>query len=531
MLIRADPKTQTISLLSIPRDLQVPVWCPRRAQSLGTTRIDYAFAYCGPAGSLETVRKLTGLQINYLITVDFHGFKEIVNDLGGVWLDIDRSYYNKNVGTAATDYANIDLQPGYQKLSGGSALEFVRFRHTDSDLYRLAREQEFLRAIRDQVARSFDPLELPKIVSDIAHNVEVGSKNGFSDTTVLSWALFAATLPPGHIFQNYISDVAGVNVGGAQELTASSYTISNAIARFLNPNLGASKAAGDAALRVRVAIRSTAAPPPSRTTVTVLNGNGVAGAAAVASSLLAARGYRTVLPADGAAANAPSYTYLHSRVYYDPRRPGAQAAATRLAGLLAPAIVEPLPAVRSLLSLDPGAMVVAIVGQTFHGRLAAPRSAAPAQPQYVPPQTRYDPAVALALLRPLAAKVPFTLDSPAVLERSSQPDTYPGDADARLYWIDSHHRAVRLVFVTGAGEFWGIEETDLPSPPILEAPSFSRYVGGRRLQFYYAGKNLHMIVLRDGAASYWVVNTLLNSLSSETMIAIARGLQPVHPGR
>ena len=149
----------------------------------------------------------------------------------------------------------------------------------------------------------------------------------------------------------------------------------------------------------------------------------------------------------------------------------------------------------------------------------------------MPPQTRYDPAVGLGLLRPLAARVPFTLESPALLERSSQPDTYAGDADARLYWIDGHHRAVRLVFVTGAGAFWGVEETDLPSPPILEAPSYSRYVGGRKFQFYYAGKNLHMIVLRDGAASYWVVNTLLNSLSSETMIAIARGLQPLHAGR
>ena len=313
MLIRADPATKTISLLSIPRDLQVPVYCPRQAQPLATTRIDYAFAYCGPAGSLETVHKLTGLPIDYLITVDFHGFKEIVNDLGGVWLDVDRSYYNKDVGTAATDYANINLQPGYQLLSGGSALEFVRFRHTDSDLYRLAREQEFLRALRDQVARNFDPLELPKIVSDIAQNVEVGSKHGFGDTDVLGWALFAVTLPAGHVFQNYISDVTGVTVGDADELTTSMATVRSAVEQFLNPDLGAARAAGDAALRLRARTHTTT-PRPTRTTVTVLNGNGVAGAAAIASSLLARRGYRTALPAGGAAANAPSYAYVESRV-------------------------------------------------------------------------------------------------------------------------------------------------------------------------------------------------------------------------
>jgi LCP family protein required for cell wall assembly len=112
MLVRADPQAKTISLLSLPRDLRVPVWCPHNPQPLGDTRIDYAFAYCGPAGSLETVQKLTGLRINYLITVNFHGFKEIVNDLGGIWLDVDRRYFNQNVGTAATDYSNINLEPG-----------------------------------------------------------------------------------------------------------------------------------------------------------------------------------------------------------------------------------------------------------------------------------------------------------------------------------------------------------------------------------------------------------------------------------
>ena len=71
----------------------------------------------------------------------------------------------------------------------------------------------------------------------------------------------------------------------------------------------------------------------------------------------------------------------------------------------------------------------------------------------------------------------------------------------------------------------------MPSPPILEAPSFTRQLDGRTFQFFYAGANLHMVVLRAGPATYWVVNTLLNSLSNETMIAIARGLEPLGPSR
>ena len=67
-----------------------------------------------------------------------------MNKLGGVWVDIDRRYYNQNTGSVATNYANIDLQPGYQQMTGKKALDFVRFRHTDTDLFRLARQQLFV---------------------------------------------------------------------------------------------------------------------------------------------------------------------------------------------------------------------------------------------------------------------------------------------------------------------------------------------------------------------------------------------------
>src|SRR5215208_6949454 len=71
MLLRADPQVNAISMLSFPRDLIVDVTCPG-----GTTyrdRINTAYTECGAKGTLETVRKLTGLSINYLITVDFRG--------------------------------------------------------------------------------------------------------------------------------------------------------------------------------------------------------------------------------------------------------------------------------------------------------------------------------------------------------------------------------------------------------------------------------------------------------------------------
>jgi polyisoprenyl-teichoic acid--peptidoglycan teichoic acid transferase len=114
-----------------------------------------------------------------------------------------------------------------------------------------------------------------------------------------------------------------------------------------------------------------------------------------------------------------------------------------------------------------------------------------------------------------------------VLERSSYPDSCCGDVPARLYWIVKGKKAIRLVFRTGANEYWGIEETNWTDAPILGDRSFRHDIGGREWDLYYSGSHLHMAVLRGNGATYWVVNTLLDSLSNETMLAIAKGLKPL----
>jgi LCP family protein required for cell wall assembly len=517
MLVRADPSTKTISLLSFPRDLVVPIYC--KGGFVTNDRINSAFSRCGSTGTLETVKHLTGLPVNYLITVNFHGFKEIVDQLGGVWMDVDRRYYNRNVGTAATNFANINLQPGYQRLGGGSALEFVRFRHTDSDLYRLARQQQFVRAFKDQVSKNFDPLNLPKIVSAITENVEVGAKSDFTDSTVLRYALFAATLPHGHFFQERIADVQGYS-----ELFASTSALKDAVSQFVAPDVGVAKVANATALGKKI---KTKTPPPKETTVTVLNGNNVPGSAANASYLLAQRGYLMVLPPNNLEPNAPTGPYFHSQIYFDPKQKGAKEAAAALQKLLQPADVRKLPHEPRLRALYPGSMLLVIVGQTFHNTL--PPAPVVSVPKRQPAYVRFDRAPGDELLKPLASRVPFRLQVPTILERSSNPDTLYGDKPVRLYWIDGRgkHKAVRMVFRTGANEYWGIEETNWTGAPVLDDRSFRHTLGGREFSLYYSGSRLHMVVLHSGDTSYWVVNTLLDSLSNETMLAIAKGLKPM----
>jgi LCP family protein required for cell wall assembly len=527
MLVRADPSTKTISMLSFPRDLDVPIYCPRTKTDTegyvasSNDRINSAYSRCGETGTVLTVKHLTGLPINFLITVNFHGFKEVVDKIGGVWMDVDRRYYNRNTGAYYNDYANINLQPGYQLLSGQQALDFVRFRHTDDDLHRNARQQQFVQALRAQISQNFSYTSIPSLIDSITKNIEVGEGgHPLSGEQVLSYAFFAKALPAGHVFQNRIE-----NVQCSLGCQASSTDVQAAVDSFQNPDVTSSKSANAAALGIKIKQKT---PPPSKVTLTVVNGNGVPGAAADAAYKLGpqGRGYNVLPAPNGLEPNISPHVF-HSKIYYDPAQKGSKLAAVALQNLMQPADVAKMPRRPKLLRLDPGSMLMVVLGQTFHGDIAPlPTHVVPKhQSAYV----RYDASSGTDLLRSLHGKVAFPLYTPTVLERNSYPDTQSGDKAIRRYWIDGHgkHKAVRLVFRTGGNEYWGIEETDWGDAPVLSDRSFRHSVGGREMEFYYSGSHLHMVVLRAHGATYWVVNTLLDSLSNETMISIAKGLKPL----
>ena len=512
MLVRADPATDSISLLSFPRDMRVEIRCP--GQSPYFDRINAAYADCGPQGSLQTVRALTGVQINYLITVNFRGFRQIVDRLDGAWIDVDRRYFNDRGGPFG--YAKINLRPGYQQLTGRQTLDYVRYRHTDSDLYRVARQQQFVKAFKGQVQESFAPTSLPKVVNAITNNVEVAQGGGVDvdGRTVLSYALFAYGLPKGRVFQTRIEGLEGVN-----ELTTDSENITRAITTFTHPDVESSDKATAVALGEKTKRRT---PAPRATTITVLNGNGVSGSASTAGYLLRQRSYQILTPPNGLPANAPSFDYFRTKVYFDASRRGAREAGRKVANLFASAELEPLA--RNVSQLANGAMLTVVVGQTFHGSLAsAPIDQTPKRER---PNVVYGPNASIDHLRERRARVRFPLMVPTVIERSSWTDsTMP----VRMYWIDpsEKHKAVRLVYRMGSNEYWGVQMTDWDDAPALADKSHTRRIGGRVYDLFYDGPKLHMVVLRTPKASYWVINTLLDRLSNETMIAIAKGLKPL----
>jgi LCP family protein required for cell wall assembly len=155
ILLRLDPDNDAIALMSIPRDLKVEI------PGVGTEKFSSAYAYGGPKLTLQVVKELTGLPINHIVNVDYLGFVRAVYAIGCVYVDVDRRYYHSNVGVPPSEqYSEINVQPGYQLMCGKRALEYVRFRHTDTDLVRAARQQDFLSSARQRVP-----------ISDLARDV------------------------------------------------------------------------------------------------------------------------------------------------------------------------------------------------------------------------------------------------------------------------------------------------------------------------------------------------------------------------
>jgi LCP family protein required for cell wall assembly len=537
MLVRADPEpdgdpsNRSISLFSFPRDLRVPIYCPSSSKSaaepspvyMTTDKINAAYSLCGAEGSLLTVKELTGLPINYVVAVNFRGFKQIVAHMGGVWMDVDRRYFNDNSNAGyGQNYATIDLQPGYQRLNGSNALDYVRYRHGDSDLFRIERQQMFLRAFKERAAQ-LSIADLPKIVGTISKNIEVGQKGGGSlpIKTVLSYALLAYRLPSGHFIQARVPLANVQEDSGTSDLTVSDQSLQQAIEAFANPDVeAATRAAGQNGV---ARVRRPSVLPPEKTTVLVLNASHTEGLARDTSYGLGQRGYKTVEAAGGQAANYPGSELWHSVVYYDPAQKGSKAAAGELAKLFRGADVKTIvPAVARMAN---GAMLVVALGETFDGTLP-PMPVQEDVPEKQAPRTTINPSLTRSQLISVRRRLHFRLEVPTVVESSSVLSTQSG---LRVYGLGDNHHTVRLTFKMASDMYgyWGIQEMNWADAPVLQGTHFSHRIHGRDYDFYYSGTHLHMVVLRENGASYWVVNTLLDKISNETMIAIAKGLRPL----
>ena len=530
MLVRADPQLNTLSMLSFPRDLVVPIYCKDPNIAIANDRINSAFTRCGPVGTLNTVEKLAGTPINYLITVDFHGFKLLVNKLNGIYIDVDHRYLNTQGGPGG--YATIDLEPGYQKLDGQQALDFVRFRHTDSDLYRVARQQIFVEALKDRLASGFSIFDIPKLIGAVKGSVEIGQGGcatcAPSLSEIESYVGLAYKLPPGHLFRDTIQNLQPYGLANA-ELVAATSDVQTAVEQFQHPDVTLAARSNAVALGRKPKAAKQPALQPGQVSTLVLNGTTIMGLARDTSYKLALAGYHTVqLPSTSRLlADAPSQNYYSSDVYYDAVQPDARQAADVLkAAFGAHTLVAPLPPELSPYAQQAGnPLTVVIVGTSFSGELENPQAHVVQVTPHSPAVVRTDPGLTLAPLQALRGKLGFRIMLPHEIERSS---TLAALEPVRAFKPAPHTHELALTFVTGAGNvYWNIIETDWASAPILRHPTDHVRLGGRSYDLYTTGGNINMVVLHEDGVSYWVVNTVLNDLSNETMLTIAKGLRPL----
>lgn len=154
MVAHLDFAKKSVSLLSIPRDTRAQI------PGHGVTKINAAHAYGGPALTAQTVQQNFAIPSDRYVALDFQGFEQAIDLLGGVDLTVDKQMdYDDNWG-----HLHIHLKPGLQHLNGQQAMGFVRFRHSDSDLVRVQRQQNLLAALKAKLCAPQTLTKLPQLL-------------------------------------------------------------------------------------------------------------------------------------------------------------------------------------------------------------------------------------------------------------------------------------------------------------------------------------------------------------------------------
>jgi LCP family protein required for cell wall assembly len=427
LLLRLDPDRNAIALMSIPRDLKVEI------PGVGTDKFNAAFAYGGPKLTLQVVKELTGLPINHVVNVDYLGFVRAVDAIECVYVDVDRRYFHSNLGVpVSAQYAEINVQPGYQLLCGKKALQYVRYRHTDTDLVRAARQQDFLSAARERVP--IDDLVLDRnglidiftqyTTSDINDKetmLEVLKLFVSSRNAMINEVHFPAELGPSYVYaspemiQSAVDTFLGIEASGGPRGS-------------LEDSTGGSSGKGGKKKHKSKQKRKQQKPhlaptkPPGSDGLVPAHEAGELEAKSVARKVSAGFPvfYPTRLPSGAAYVESNSYEHVQDpRVYHFKDTDGHRHGAYRMVGVL-----------------------------------------------------------------PLSDGV--------------------------------HYFGVQGV------QGWS-------DPPILDSPSLSKTIRGREYEIFVDGDRVSLVAWHRGDNTYWVANDLLNTLTNDQMIGIARSANVIIP--
>lgn len=349
MLVHVDPASTTATVMSIPRDLWVPIPGKGFSQRINTT-FD-----TGPDLLVQTIQQNLGIPIDHFVEVDFQSFRDVVNAVGGV-----KEYFP----TPARDAFSLLNIPaaGCYSMNGDMALSFVRARHyeykvngrwvfeAESDLARIKRQQSFIKKMiaKAQSSGLTNPLQLNNIIGGVTNNLTVDT--GFSQSLMLSLGKRFRSLSPDSL-PTATLPTTPATINGADVLLLQQPDAQQAVTDFLHPKQASTATTPPGPT-------TTSAVAPSDVRVAVLNGSGRPGEAGKAGTDLGRQGFVVT-----SAHSANNFAYPASVIRY---LPGSVAKAQLLAS-----------AVRGATQLQEdssiqGADVELITGQSYQGITTLP---------------------------------------------------------------------------------------------------------------------------------------------------------------
>ena len=422
LLVRFDPEQGQTSVLSIPRDLLVNIKAST-GQYYPQSKVNAAYTYGamlgGTRGSMvlaaETIEHevFPGLKLNGIIDVNFAGFIKVVDALGCVYVNVDHRYYHINTGAPEENYSEINLQPGYQKLCYNNALSYVRYRHTDSDFVRVARQQDFLRDLREQISPENVAGQLDTVAKAVGHAIVTAGFSSSADQLIQLAKLIAFSQSKSLRQVKFRAANSNFSLKGGSYVTSTPELEQATLADFLHGR------------------QKVSAPSPQSAPTT--------------SKGHAAHGHHH-------ASSVPSAASI---------------------GL------------------------------------------------YPTSSTGDNELVKESVNVPFRVLYPGLESGPAV----QQP--------ARAYTLLDNDNHLRHAYVVpfqqnGLGGYYDFEGTDWLNPPIVAHPSETRRIGHTDYRIFSDGSHIHLVAWRHGSVLYWISNTLLEDLTNEQMLGIARSAQPLH---
>ncbi len=417
MLLRVDPDDKVLSLFSLPRDLKVNI------PGYGVGKLNEAYTIGGEKKTLKTVSQFTGLDINHVVEINFDGFADAVNAIDCVYIDVDRDYFNDNsqAYSDAEAYSQIDINSGYQRLCGEKALQYVRYRHTDTDLVRAARQQDFLREARQKV----EPRELIPGIGGTGNDlIDIFTEYTRSDISessdvigILKSFISVRDVPVNEVhFEGDIGDATSTYV------TSTSDQIDAAIDQFLNGAGTEGQRGGEEATKKPEEDKPDEPKPDEE--------RRTAGATALSDA--------EVIPTD------------------------------------------------QLLNTEPGQFEKD--AKKNNRRLGIP--------------TFY----------------PTVLVPGSDFSDDSRTYEYENEENKKE---EGYKTVVAYTTPSTLTEYYGFMGTTWDDPPILRNPSETREINGREFLLFYDGDRLRLVGWREKGNSYWLNNTLTQSIGEQEMLAIA----------